>query len=399
MEDQTQVTQATSPANSKHQAVISGLSGNEMYCVDLLGYRPGNLLIGNSVYSLGFLGSIGSGIRSIVGGEVGQVTSIISEGRHLALQRLVNELSQHEGDGATSMTSELIFHGGNIEFLSVASTVHHQHGRTPTVFTSASDGQELFCQIDAGYSPVAFVMGNVAYSIGVGRGIGGFFKQMVKGEVKQYSDQFTVTRNLALERIKAEAKSVGANAVVGIKTSILPFGLSGVHEMLMVGTASTHTMPDHEFANLEVTTSDLTAEETWNLAKLGYAPMELVLGTSVYSIGIVGGFLAAVKNFVRGEISELTQIIYEAREESLGKLRAQADAIGAEDIVGVKTYIYDLGGGMIEFLAIGTAVKKTAHAKTKHEQLPPQAIIRDKDTFINTVEMAYGTSLTSRFNS
>lgn len=388
--------QPTPTAGGGRQAVISGLSGNEMYCVDLLGYRPGDLLIGNSVYSLGFLGSIGSGLRSMVGGEVTQVTGIISEGRHLALQRLIQELSQRQGDGATSMSSELIFHGGNIEFLSVASTIHGKDGRKSTPFTSASDGQELFCQTDAGYNPVAFVMGNVAYSIGVGRGVGGFFKQMVKGEVKQYSDQFTTTRNLALERIKGEARSVGANAVVGIKTSILPFGMSGVHEMLMVGTASTHTMPDPEFANLGVTTSDLTAEETWNLAKLGYAPMELVLGTSVYSIGLVGGFMASIKNFVKGEISELTQIIYAAREESLGKVRAQADAIGADDIVGVKTYIYDLGGGMIEFLAIGTAIKKTSNASTKTEQLPPQAIIRDKDTFVNTVELAYGARLTAQ---
>lgn len=313
MEDQQQMGYPAQAEGITRQATISGLSGNEMYCVDLLGYRPGDLLIGNSVYSLGFLGSIGSSLKSIVGGEVGQVTNIISEGRHLALQRLNQELGQRQGDGATSMSTELIFHGGNIEFLSVASTIHSKDGRAPQVFTTSSDGQELFCQADAGYAPVSFVMGNVAYSIGVGRGIGGFFKQMVKGEVKQYSDQFTVTRNLALERIKAEAQSVGANSVVGIKTSILPFGMSGVHEMLMVGTASQHNMPDPAFANLGVITSDLTAEETWNLTKLGYAPMELVLGTSVYSIGLVGGFMASIKNFVRGEISELTQIIYAAR--------------------------------------------------------------------------------------
>ena len=27
-------------------------------------------------------------------------------------------------------------------------------------------------------------------------------------------------------------------------------------------------------------------------------------------------------------------------------------------MAGIKTYVYDLGGGLIEFLAIGTAVKK-----------------------------------------
>lgn len=376
------------------EAVVSGLSGNEIYCVDMLGYRPGNLLIGNSVHSIGLLGSIGSGFKTLVGGEITQVTDLISQGRHQATQRLVQEMQQNQGDGATGMSSELIFHGSNIEFLSVASTVHRKDTASDYAFTTASDGQELFCQADAGYQPMSFVMGNVAYSIGVGRGIGGMFKQLIKGEVRQYSDQFTQTRSLALQRITDEARSVGANAVVGIKTSILPFGTSGVHEMLMVGTASRHAIADPALDQIGVTTSDLTAEETWSLAKLGYAPMQLVLGTSVYSLGLVGGLVASLKSYVKGEISELTQLIYAAREESLSKVKAQANAIGADDIVGVKTYIYDLGSGMIEFLAIGTAVKRTNGTRTISDQLPPQAIIRDKDTFINTVELAYGTTLT-----
>jgi uncharacterized protein YbjQ (UPF0145 family) len=153
-------------------------------------------------------------------------------------------------------------------------------------------------------------------------------------------------------------------------------------------------MSDAQFARMGVTTSDLTAEETWNLAKIGYSPLMLVLGTSVYSLGFVGGLMASFKNYVKGEISELTELIYAAREESLGKVRAQASSIGADDVVGVKTYIYDLGGGLIEFLAIGTAVKKTDSAKTKTDMLPAQAIIRDKDTFFNAAESSYGVSLT-----
>src|SRR5665811_2253385 len=114
--------------------------------------------------------------------------------------------------------------------LSVASGLYRKDGQMPQwAFTTSADAQELWCQEDSGYAPVAFAMGNVAYSIGVGRGITGAFKQLQKGEVKQYSDIFTHTRNLALQRIVGEAQSVGANAVVGIKNSILPFGLSLIH--------------------------------------------------------------------------------------------------------------------------------------------------------------------------
>jgi uncharacterized protein YbjQ (UPF0145 family) len=137
----------------------------------------------------------------------------------------------------------------------------------------------------------------------------------------------------------------------------------------------------------------MTAEETWNIAKLGYAPLKLVLGTSVYSLGVMGGVKSALKNLVKGEINELTQLIYGAREQSLKKVQEQAEAIGADNVLGIKTYIYDLGGGLIEFLAIGTAVKRVAGLTTRSEQLPPQTVVRDRDTFINTASLAYGTDL------
>ena len=50
--------------------VMTGLSGNEMYCLRLKGFTPGGLVIGNSVHSMGFLGSIGAGLRNALGGEV-----------------------------------------------------------------------------------------------------------------------------------------------------------------------------------------------------------------------------------------------------------------------------------------------------------------------------------------
>jgi hypothetical protein len=45
----------------------SGLSGNEMYCAYMLGYTPGNILVGNSVFAMGFIGGIGSNVRTALG--------------------------------------------------------------------------------------------------------------------------------------------------------------------------------------------------------------------------------------------------------------------------------------------------------------------------------------------
>jgi len=360
--------------------VMSGLSGNEMYCLGLKGFAPGELVIGNSVYSLGFLGSLGAGLQNIAGGEVTQVTRVIHEGRLEAYGRMIAEAQQHGGHGITSVTSDLKNFYGNIEFLSIGTCVHRADSSSRELdFSTSHDGQELYCQLDAGFTPIQFVFGNVAYSIGLGGGIIGGLKSLARGEIKQYSDVFNHTRHLALERLVGEAKAVGANSVVGIQTTVMPF--RGIHEMMMTGTASRHPDLPREY-DANPITSDLTCEEMWNMVSLGYLPIKLVLGTAVYSLGFVGGMAAFFKSFSRGEISELTSLIYDAREHAIGLIRDEADAIGAEDVIGIKTYVHEMGG-LLEFMAIGTAVKRFASLKTVSPALPPQAIIRDKNTWIS----------------
>ncbi len=364
--------------------VITGLSGNEIFCLRRHRLTPGDLVIGNSVIALGLVNSIGSGLKTLVGGEVTQVTAIIHEGRQRAYARMYAEAVHHGGLGITGVSNELILHGTNIEFLSIGSCVHRDAAKASQLeFSTAADGQSLYCQIDSGFVPRQFVFGNVAYSIGLGGGLIGSLKSLARGEVKEFSDIFNQTRHLALERIKAEARDLGANAVVGIKTSILPF--AGMQEMVMIGTASEHPALPDRYRQAPIT-SDLTNEEMWNLIHDGYMPVQLVLGVSVYSLGLVGGITSFFKSFVKGEIRELTTLIYAAREEALKHIAADAARCGADQVVGVKTYVYNLGGGMIEFLAIGTAVKQMPGVKTASEQLIPQAIIRDQDTFINTAD-------------
>ena len=88
--------------------IITGLSGNELYCMREKGFEPGNLVIGNSVFALGFVGGIASGLRTIAGGEIHEITSIIKEGRQLAYLRMVEEARRHVGEGVTGVTSQLI---------------------------------------------------------------------------------------------------------------------------------------------------------------------------------------------------------------------------------------------------------------------------------------------------
>ncbi|MEI6477783.1 MAG: heavy metal-binding domain-containing protein [bacterium] len=382
--------------------VYTGLSGNELYCLAKIGLQPGDLIIGNSVFSLGILGGIRSGFKGMIGGEIHDYTDIINEGRRLSYKRLLKEVNERGALGATGVTSELVVHPGNIEFLSIASSLHSPNEGQHEPFTTSSNGQELYCQMDAGYTPKKFVFGNVAYSVGLAQGFMGGLRTVARGEIREYTDIFNATRNLALERIVREAQSIGANCVVGIETTILPFQGVGVQEMLMLGTASNCQFI--EYGNAEaavgdvdnVVTSDLTCQELWNITSMGYVPYKLVLGTSVYSLGFVGSVTSVIKGLAKGEINELTTLIYDAREESIGKIQQEAEALGADDVIGIKTYVYSLGSGLIEFLAIGTAVKKVgASVRTRSEQLPPQAVMPDKDTFYNTAETEFGVNLNS----
>jgi uncharacterized protein YbjQ (UPF0145 family) len=372
-------------------AMSTGFSGNEIFCLAKKGMAPGELVIGNSVWSMGFLGTIGSGLRTLTGGEVEQVTQVVHDGRVAALERMQAWSDLRGAIGISGVTTDLVQHGGSMEFLSVGSAVHRKDYAAPSLeFTSSSDGQELYCQIDSGFEPKHFAFGNVAYSIGLGGGIAGAFRGLAKGEIKEFSHVFNHTRHLALERIQADARKQGGNCVVGIRTSIIPF--QGMQEMVMVGTSARNAAYDSTFDAVPAT-SDLTCEETWNMAHLGYLPIRLVLGCSIYSIGVVGGLAAAFKSLARGEISEMTKLVYEARENALHHIAEDAAACGADEVVGIKTYVYSLGSGIIEFLALGTAVKKVPGAATLSESLPPQAVMRDKDTFINTAETLRGQDL------
>src|ERR1700678_761122 len=357
---------------------LTGLSGNEIYCMRLKGLTPSGVVIGNSIQSMGLLGGVRSAFRGIVGGEIPDVTRMIHEGGEAAFVRMRAEADREQVHGVVGVSSELRNLSGNSEFLFVGSGVSGAQGTA--LFTSSGDAQELYCHMDAGYEPREFVFGNIAYSVGAVGGIAGTLKTLVRGEIKEFSDVFNETRHHALERLVAHARAVRANAVVGVRTNVLHF--AGFHEMYMAGTAAFHPALPPEFQSAPVT-SDLTGEELWGMTQLGYMPIKLLISTSVYSLGAIGGIKAAFRSFVKGEIGDLTTLIYDAREHVFDRLKSEAAAVGAEEVVGIKTYIIELGSSLVEIFAVGTAIRKQSGMTVKTQTLPAQAIIRDRDTWLS----------------
>jgi uncharacterized protein YbjQ (UPF0145 family) len=104
--------------------------------------------------------------------------------------------------------------------------------------------------------------------------------------------------------------------------------------------------------------SDLSGQEFWLVVDKGYTPVGLVLGNCVYSMGAFRGWLANIKGAFRGEVADVTRLMYEARELAITRMQAEADALGADGVIGTKLKIeYIHGGEWMEVTAIGTAVR------------------------------------------
>ena len=84
------------------------------------------------------------------------------------------------------------------------------------------------------------------------------------------------------------------------------------------------------------------------MTQLGYVPVKLLISTSVYSLGAIGGIKAAFKSFVKGEIPDLTKLVYDAASTCSTVCGARPRHSRAEEVVGIKTYIVELGPSLVE---------------------------------------------------
>src|SRR6202046_2402302 len=106
-----------------------------------------------------------------------------------------------------------------------------------------------------------------------------------------------------------------------------------------------------------VFTSDLSVSEYVLLGEAGFEPLGFVVGSSIYHVGLQVGQWAQNQ-----ELQVLSQAMYNARELAMARMRAEADHLGADGIVGVelRMQMYAWGQQVLEFVATGTAVRALA---------------------------------------
>lgn len=86
------------------------------------------------------------------------------------------------------------------------------------------------------YEVLGLVMGSKVRAVHVGRDFMALLKNLVGGEVKEYSELMQRVRRAALEDMVEEAKKLGANGIMGIQFSSSQVA-GGMAEIIVYGTA------------------------------------------------------------------------------------------------------------------------------------------------------------------
>ena len=82
----------------------------------------------------------------------------------------------------------------------------------------------------------------------------------------------------------------------------------------------------------------------------------LIQGSTVRAKHVGRDIMAGFKNIFGGELKGYTELLEESRQEALDRLKAQAEAVGANAILNVRFSTSSVAQGAAELFVYGTAV-------------------------------------------
>ncbi len=227
----------------------SDLTVNEFLLIQEAGFEPLGLVVGSSIYHIGLQ------MRSWKQNqELDVLTQAMYDARELAMTRMEEEADQLGADGVVGVRLEIGRYewGAELaEFIAIGTAVRHSEGRLHRApngrpFTSDLSGQDFWTLLTAGYRPVGLVMGNCVYHV-AHQGLGGWMKQVGRNqEMPNYTQALYDARELAMERMQAEAETLEAEGIVAVQLHERSHGWgSHVIEFFAVGTAILPLREDH----------------------------------------------------------------------------------------------------------------------------------------------------------
>ncbi len=235
----------------------SDLSVNEFLLVREAGFRPLGLVLGTSIYHVGF--QMG---RWNTNQELTTLSQAMYHARELAMSRMEAEADQLGADGIVAVRLAIEFKefGSDIaEFIAVGTAVAADQQQAPDghiwrnnkdqPFTSDLSGQDFWTLIQAGYAPLGMVMGSCVYHIAHQRfwqAIGNVGQNV---ELPQFTEALYDARELAMSRMQAEAEHLEAEGIVGVQLLSLGHRWGGhTTEFFAIGTAVRPLRADHVIA-------------------------------------------------------------------------------------------------------------------------------------------------------
>ena len=220
----------------------SDLSVDEFLLVEQAGFEALGLVLGSSIYHVGFQWQKWS-----VSQELSVLTTAMYHARELAMTRMEEEADLLGADGVVGV--RLVFKQyemdeGVLEFQAIGTAIRHREktGSMRTKdnrpFTSDLSGQDLWKLIRAGYRPVSLSMGACVYHIAHLSFMQALKQAGRNQEMKIYTEATYAARELALERMQAEAVQRGGIGIVGarVEESNWGWGANAI-EFFAVGTA------------------------------------------------------------------------------------------------------------------------------------------------------------------
>ncbi len=102
--------------------------------------------------------------------------------------------------------------------------------------------------------------------------------------------------------------------------------------------------------------SDLSIDETVLLAESGFEPVGLIVGSSTFHVGFTGIYGMSQST----EITALSSAVHQARANAISQLVAHGRQLGGVGVVGVEIEIKPVHGHVVDFVAVGTAIKPSS---------------------------------------
>lgn len=239
--------------------------------------------------------------------------------------------------------------------------------RRAGAWTSDLSVQELAAIRSVGFTPVGQVMGSSVYKLGwLGYYNCSYGWGFTTTELTAYAEGLHAARRLALDRMREEARQLGAQGVAGVRLRFRAFeDIRGAVEFTAIGTGigvEGAAPPGRPFA------SGLDGQGFAKLMRAGFVPCGLVIGVSAVHVHTGWFAQSAQMSWSNVEIVDFSQAVARARTLAMSRLHADARQHGADGTVGNQIDINvwpvpcnaqrDGEDHVIQFVAVATSVAR-----------------------------------------